>query len=84
MLVTVVVSPAKKGNAPHTPHPITPKKNNFLYSLLIILKFFFKDMYVNGKRIINTNVHLQNANEIGGTNSTPPLATTKLEAIKIG
>ena len=45
---------------------------------------FFKDMYVNGKRIINTNVHLQNANEIGGTNSTPPLATTKLEAIKIG
>ena len=32
----------------------------------------------------NTTVHLQNANEIGGTNSTPPLATTKLDAIKIG
>ena len=34
--------------------------------------------------IINTNVHLQNANEIGGTYSTPPLATIKLLAIKIG
>ena len=41
-------------------------------------------MYVNGKRIINTTVHLQNASEIGGTNSTPPLATIKLDAIKIG
>ena len=34
--------------------------------------------------IKNTIVHLQNANEIGGTYSTPPLATTKLLAIKIG
>ena len=41
-------------------------------------------MNVNGKRIIKTAVHLQNASEIGGTNSTPPLATTKLDAIKIG
>jgi len=39
---------------------------------------------VNGKRIKKTNVHLQNAKEIGGTNSTPPRATTKLDAIKIG
>ena len=84
MFVTVVVSPAKNGNAPQTPHPIAPKKNNFLYSFLIILKFFFRDIHVNGKRIIKTAVHLQNANEIGGTNSTPPLATIKLEAIKIG
>ena len=84
ILVTVVVSPAKNGKAPHTPQPIAPKKNNFLYSFLIILKFFFNDKYVNGKRIIKTNVHLQNAKEIGGTNSTPPLATTKLEAMKIG
>ena len=84
MLVTVVVWPAKNGNAPHTPHPIAPKKNNFLYSFLITLEFFFKDKYVNGNRIMNTTVHLQNANEIGGTNSTPPLATTKLDAIKIG
>jgi hypothetical protein len=42
------------------------------------------DKYINGKIIINTTVHLQNANEIGGTISTPPLATTKLDAIKIG
>ena len=84
ILVTVVVSPAKNGNAPHTPQPIAPKKNNFLYSFLIILKFFFKDKYINGKIIINTTVHLQNANEIGGTNSTPPLATTKLDAINMG
>ena len=39
---------------------------------------------VSEQRIKNTNAHLQNANEIGGTNSTPPLATIKLEAIKIG
>jgi hypothetical protein len=39
---------------------------------------------VKGRRIKKTNVHLQNANEIGGTYSTPPLATTKFEAIKIG
>jgi hypothetical protein len=39
---------------------------------------------VKGKRIKKTNVHLQNANEIGGTNSTPPLATTRFDAIKIG
>ena len=34
--------------------------------------------------MINTIVHLQNASEIGGTNSTPPIATTKLLAIKMG
>ena len=84
MLVIVVVLPAKKGKAPQTPHPIAPKKNNFLYSALIILKFFLSDKHVNGKRIINTRDHLQNAREIGGTCSTPPRATTKLEAIKIG
>jgi hypothetical protein len=59
-------------------------KKIIFYILFNNLKFFFKDKYVNGKRIIKTNNHLQNANEIGGTNSTPPLATTKLEAIKIG
>ena len=30
-MVTVVVAPARNGKAPHTPHPIAPKKNNFLY-----------------------------------------------------
>ena len=84
MLAIVVDIPAINGNAPQTPHPIVPRKNNFLYSFLIILEFFFKEKYMNGNRIINTTVHLQNANEIGGTNSTPPLATTKLDAIKIG
>ena len=34
--------------------------------------------------IKKTNVHLQNANEIGGTYSTPPRATTKFDDIKIG
>ena len=84
IFVTVVVSPAKKGKAPQTPQPMDPKKNNFLYSFLIILKFFFKLTYVNGSNIKKTSVHLQKANEIGGTNSTPPRATTKLLAIKIG
>ena len=35
IFVTVVVSPAKNGKAPHTPHPIEPKKSNFLYSFLM-------------------------------------------------
>ena len=39
---------------------------------------------MNGNKIKKTNVQRQNASEIGGTNSTPPLATTKLLAIKIG
>ena len=37
-----------------------------------------------GNKIINTENHLQNAKEIGGTASTPPLATIVLVAIKIG
>ena len=32
----------------------------------------------------NTVVHRQKAKEIGGTNSTPPLATIKLLAINTG
>ena len=28
IFATVVVWPAKNGKAPHTPHPIAPKKNN--------------------------------------------------------
>jgi len=35
----VVVCPAIKGNAPQIPHPINPKKNNFVNSGLIFLKF---------------------------------------------
>ena len=41
--------------------------------------------YVKGNNIKEKlTVHLQKAKEMGGTNSTPPLATTKLLAIKIG
>ena len=39
---------------------------------------------MNGRRIKKTSVHLQKAKEIGGTYSTPPRATTKFDAIKIG
>ena len=39
---------------------------------------------MNGNKIKKQNNHLQNAKEIGGTKSTPPLATIKFEAIKTG
>ena len=50
----------------------------------IYFLFFIISLYVKGKRIKKTNVHLQNAREIGGTYSTPPRATTKFDAMKIG
>ena len=84
MLVTVVVCPARNGKAPQTPQPIEPIKNIFLYSCFMNLKFFFKELKVKGNNNKNTAAHLQNAKEIGGTYSTPPLATIKLLAIKIG
>ena len=40
----VVVSPALYGKILQTPHPINPKKNNFLYSFLIIWKFFLNEI----------------------------------------
>ena len=75
---------AKNGNAPQTPHPIAPKKKSFLNSFLIIFEFLINNEYVKGRSNKTTTAHLQNANEIGGTCSTPPLATIKLDAIKIG
>ena len=84
MLTIVVVFPAKKGNAPQIPQPKNPSTNNFINSLLNLLKFFFKWLRVNGKRIKKQSVHLQKAKEIGGISSVPPLAITKLLAIKIG
>ena len=84
MFVIVVVWPAKNGKAPQIPHPIAPIKNICLYSFLIKWKFFLKELKVNSKSIKKTSNHLQNANEIGGTYSTPPLATIKLLAINIG
>ena len=80
----VVVSPALYGNTLQTPQPIKPKKNSCLNSFLIILKFFLREIKLKKNNIKNTSDHLQNDNEIGGTNSTPPLATTKFVAIKIG
>ena len=84
ILTIVVVCPAIKGKAPHIPQPKKPKINNFLSSSLNWLKFFFKYTNVKGNNIKKHNVHLQNASEIGGINSVPPLAITKLLAIKIG
>ena len=84
ILVTVVVCPAKNGNAPQTPQPIEPIKNILLYSCLTNLKLFFNELKVKGSNIKKTAAHLQKAKEIGGTYSTPPLATIKLLAIKIG
>ena len=84
ILVTVVVCPAKNGKAPQTPQPIEPIKNILLYSCFTNLKFFFKELNVKGNNIKKTAVHLQKANEIGGTYSTPPLATIKLLAMKTG
>mgnify|MGYP000214945520 CR=1 FL=1 len=49
-----------------------------------LLIAFFKELKVKGINNKNTTVHLQKAKEIGGTYSTPPLATIKLLAIKIG
>ena len=45
---------------------------------------FLIEKKVKDNRIKKTKNHLQNANEIGGINSTPPRATIKLLAIKIG
>jgi len=39
---------------------------------------------VKGINIRKTKNHLQKANDIGGTNSTPPLATIRLLAINAG
>ena len=39
ILAIVVDIPAIKGNAPQTPHPIEPKKNNFQNSLLKLFLF---------------------------------------------
>ena len=80
----VVVMPARFGKDPHIPQPIEPKKKSLKNSLLNSLLFLKISSKKNGKSIINTVNHLQNGNEIGGTDSTPPLATIVLVAIKIG
>ena len=84
MLAIVVDIPAIKGNAPHTPHPIEPRKNNFQNSLLSSFFFLKISLKKKGNKIIKTVSHLQKASDIGGTYSTPPLATIILVAMKIG
>ena len=84
MLAIVVVIPAIKGNAPQTPQPMVPKKNNFQNSLLNCFFFFKISFKKKGNKITNTVSHLQKAREIGGTYSTPPLATIMFVAINIG
>ena len=54
-------------------------KSKILNICLLLIEKKVKD-----NRIKETKNHLQNANEIGGINSTPPRATIKLLAIKIG
>ena len=84
MFAIVVVIPAMKGKAPHTPHPIDPRKNNFQNSLLKFFLFFNISPQKNGDKIKNTVNHLQKANETGGAYSTPPRATIIFVAIKTG
>ena len=80
----VVVMPARFGKAPHIPQPIEPKKKSLKNSLLKSFLFFKISLKKNGNNIMNTVNHRQNAREIGGTDSTPPLATIVFVAIKIG
>ena len=80
----MVVFPAIKGNAPQIPQPKKPNRNNLDNSCLYNRKFFLKKLREKGNNIKKHNNHLQKANEIGGTDSAAPRATTKLDAIKIG
>ena len=84
MLAIGVVIPAINGNTPQTPHPIIPRKNNFLDSFFKYLIFLKIVWWVKGINIKKTKNHLQKAKDMGGTYSTPPLATTKLLAINAG
>ena len=76
--------PAKLGKAPQMPQPIEPKKKSLKNSLLNSFLFFKISLKKKGNSIINTVNHLQNAKVIGGTDSTPPLATIVFVAINIG
>ena len=84
ILAIVVDIPAIKGKAPQTPQPIDPRKNNFQNSLLNSFFFLKNTFKKKGDKIRKTVSHLQKASEIGGTYSTPPLATIILVAINIG
>ena len=51
ILAIVVDIPAIKGNAPQTPHPIEPKKNNFQNSLLKLCLFLTISLKKKGSKI---------------------------------
>jgi hypothetical protein len=76
--------PARFGKAPQIPQPIEPKKKSLKNSLLNSFLLFKISSKKKGNNMMNTVNHRQNANEIGGTDSTPPLATIVFVAIKIG
>ncbi len=84
MLAIVVDMPAIKGKAPQIPHPVKPKIKSLRDSDLNCFLFFDISSKKNGIKIKKTVSHLQKAKEIGGTYSTPPLATIMFDAIKIG
>ena len=84
MFTIVVDEPAIYGKIPQTPQPIRPKKKLLLLSFLIIWKFFVKYLKLRINKIRKKINHLQNDREIGGTSSTPPLATIRLLAMKSG
>ena len=84
MLAIVVDIPAINGNAPQTPQPVSPKKKSLKDSFLNCSFFIIISLKKNGIKIRKTVSHRQNANDTGGTYSTPPLATIIFEAMKIG
>ena len=76
--------PARFGKAPQIPQPIEPRKKSLKNSLLKSFLYFKISLKKKGNNMMNTVNHRQNAYEIGGTDSTPPLATIVFVAIKIG
>ena len=65
-----------RGGVEYVP-PVSLAFWRWLTVFVILIPFFFDE-------IIKTVNHLQKARDIGGTYSTPPLATIILDAIKIG
>ena len=67
---------------PGAPGPLPELKQGKL--LWESMKTCQKQISQKGNKIMKTVSHLQKAKDIGGTYSTPPLATIMLVAIKIG
>jgi len=73
-----------KGKAPQIPALVKPKKKSEKNSFLTNFKFAKISLCVNKKRIKKAINQRQKAKEIGGIDSTDPLAMIRLLAIKIG